>query len=99
MHMSLPKLVIFCGAGFSTCANIPVMSQFASRLRSSGYLTPEEQADFDTIQLTCESMGGLIGVSARNLEQLSSFIAILNLTRPDFRFVGATKYATPQQAL
>jgi hypothetical protein len=91
-------LVIFCGAGFTAPFGLPVMGNFSDRLRSAGHLG-EHQADFDAIQLQCDALGAFIGGSARNLEQLASFLSMLRITRPDFEFPGCKKYRTPAQAM
>jgi hypothetical protein len=80
-----PNLVIFCGAGFSVCAGLPVMKDFAARLRDSDLLDDDERRDFDSIQHECDYLGAIIGSSSRNLEQLASFLAVLQLTRPEFK--------------
>lgn len=82
------NLVIFCGAGFSAPIGIPTMNRFGEELRKSGFLSPEEQADLDHVQEVCDSLASTIGASARNLEQLSSFLSILELARPDFQFAA-----------
>jgi hypothetical protein len=92
-------LVIFCGAGFSADFGIPVMGTFVDRLRDSGFLSPTDQAEFDDIQLACDSLGLLIGNSSRNLEQLSSILAVLDITRPNFTFPGCKSHNTPADAL
>src|SRR5258705_12165850 len=79
-----PNLVIFCGAGFSVCAGLPVMKEFATRLRDSDLLNEAERRVFDSIQHECDYLGAIIGSSSRNLEQLASILAVLQLTRPDF---------------
>jgi len=96
--MPKPKLVIFCGAGFSTTAGIPVMSEFTNKLRASEFLG-ENQAEFDRLLLQCEAMGMLIGANTRNLEQLSSFLSVLNLTRPDFEFNNCPQFGKPSEAI
>jgi SIR2-like domain len=91
------KLVIFCGAGFSAYAGLPLMSNFSDRLRASEVLG-DRQSDFDAIQLECDSMGAFIGGSARNVEQLASFLGILELTRPSFEFKACKAYRRPKLA-
>jgi len=81
-----PNVVVFCGAGFSVPMGIPAMNRFSDQLRASQFLSPEEQADLDLVQNTCNSLASMIGASARNLEQLASFLSILQVVRPDFRF-------------
>src|SRR5258705_12774937 len=91
-----PNLVIFCGAGFSVCAGLPVMKEFATRLRDSDLLNEEERKDFDSIQHECDYLGAIIGSSSRNVEQLASLLSVLELTRPEFRLRCGK---TAQQAL
>ena len=93
------KLVVFCGAGLSVPAGIPAMAQFADRLRDLAILSPTEQHDFDRIQSVCAGMASIINVSPRNLEQLSSFLAVLNLSQPAFQFPGCSQEMTPAKAL
>lgn len=95
--MAKERLVVFCGAGFSVDVGIPVMADFADELRKSEYLG-DDQAEFDQIQLACDSLGFFIGGSARNLEHLASFLHILSLINPDLKFKGCDLYATPQDA-
>lgn len=93
------NMVIFCGAGFSAPFGIPTMDKFVSQLRDSQILSPDELYDFDRIQLTCDSLGALIGSSSRNLEQLSSFLSVMDITRPDFVFTDCKQYRTPKEAI
>lgn len=95
-----PKLVLFLGAGFSRCVGIPTMDRFADGLRQSGFLGPEETKDFDHIQAVCNELAAVSGASARNLEQLCSFMSALQLLRPDFKFEGCSKaMQTPKAVL
>src|SRR5205809_91065 len=94
----MDNLVIFAGAGFGKFAGLPVMTNFSDRLRASGYLK-DRQAEFDHIQLECDALGAFIGGSARNLEQLASFLSVMKLTNPEYRFPGCIKYAAPSDAL
>ncbi len=96
--MAKERLVVFCGAGFSVGVGIPVMADFADELRKSEYLG-DDQAEFDQIQLACDSMGFFIGGSARNLEHLASFLHILSLINPDLRFKGCDRHEKPKDAL
>src|SRR5258708_18549908 len=41
----------------------------------------------------------LIGTSARNLEQLASFLSMLQLTHPDFEFDACRKFKSPDAAI
>lgn len=93
------KLVVFVGAGFSAPFGIPVMSAFSDKLRDEKFLSAPEQREFDNIQLTCDQMGALVGSSSRNLEQLSSFLAVQHINDPEFRYLNNEKYRTPQDAL
>lgn len=93
------NLVIFLGAGFSAAFGIPVMRAFSDRIRDQRFLSASDQREFDNIQLTCDNMGALIGSSSRNLEQLSSFLAVQNINDPDFQYTGNNKYKTPAEAL
>lgn len=96
--MAKERLVVFCGAGFSVDVGIPVMADFADELRTSEYLG-DAQAEFDRIQLACDSMGFFIGGSARNLEHLASFLHILSLINPDLKFKGCDRHEKPKDAL
>ncbi|HEX3357765.1 MAG TPA: SIR2 family protein [Tepidisphaeraceae bacterium] len=93
------NLVIFAGAGFSAAFKIPVMRQFSDRIRDQKILSVQDQAEFDNIQRTCDSMGALIGSSSRNLEQLSSFLAVQNINDPGFIYPGNSRYKTPSEAI
>lgn len=75
------------------------MDRFLDRLRDSEYLTPDEQREFDIIYRECASLAGMIGERARNLESIASFLSVLQLTRPDYRFADCTLYASPTNAL
>jgi hypothetical protein len=96
----MPKnLVIFCGAGFSAVAGLPVMSNFTDRLRDSSYLsTIDRMWDFDQIQLLCDGLGAFIGGSARNVENLASFLSMMAITQPNRTFPGSFEVNTPAKA-
>lgn len=94
-----PNLVFFLGAGFSVPIGIPTMNAFPDRIRSSAMLDPSEQREFDLIQVACGSLASTIGASARNLEQLASFLSVLGMARPDFVFPGCDQYKRPSDAL
>jgi hypothetical protein len=91
--------VIFVGAGFSAAFGIPVMRAFSDKLRDQKFLSAPDQREFDNIQLTCDNMGALIGSSSRNLEQLSSFLAVQKINDPDFVYAGNDRYKNPEDAL
>src|SRR5262245_42140370 len=93
------NLVIFAGAGFSAVAGLPVMANFSDRIRDSGALGGDERHDFDQIQRECDVLGSFIGGSARNVEQLMSFVSVLDMTLPDYRFVDCKVCKTPRDAL
>ena len=44
-------------------------------------------------------MGMLVGANSRNLEQLSSFLSILSLTRPNFEFRNCRNFRKPSEAI
>lgn len=92
------RLVVFCGAGFSKCAGIPLMDEFAETLRDGDHLDTADQYEFDAIQRTCNDLGSYIQESARNLEHLSSFLDVLQMSNPRFLFEGCKKYKTPELA-
>jgi hypothetical protein len=96
--MAKTKVVIFCGAGFSAFAGIPLMSTFSDALRSRNVLGGDQE-EFDRIQLRCDSLGAFIGGSARNLEQLASILAMLEIDRPYYQFEECQRYKSPQQAM
>lgn len=99
MSEQKPRLVVFCGAGFSRAANVPVMSEFGSRLRGGTYLSAEELADFDRIQAYCNTLSATIGESAQNIEQLASFLSILERSAPEHPIPGCRRFVHAADAL
>lgn len=95
-----PNVVVFCGAGFSAIPDIgiPTMDGFSDALRRSRFLTVDEQKELDHVQETCNALAAVIGASARNVEQLCSFLSLLRVARPTFRFEGNTRLKTPSDA-
>ncbi|GJQ29738.1 MAG: hypothetical protein HBSAPP03_16220 [Phycisphaerae bacterium] len=95
-----PNVVVFCGAGFSAIPDIgiPTMDGFSDSLRRSRFLTIDEQKELDHVQETCNALAAVIGASARNVEQLCSFLSLLRVARPAFRFDGNTTLKTPSDA-
>lgn len=75
------------------------MNEFADALRDRDILDATLLADFDHIQAECNKKAALLGVSARNLEQLASFLAVLDAASPHTPFRGCTKHRTPKRAL
>lgn len=96
--MAKERLVVFCGAGFSKCAGIPLMDEFADALRDGDHLNADERQEFDAIQRTCNELGSYIQESARNLEHLASFLDVLQMSNPTFVLEGCKKYRTPELA-
>jgi len=75
------------------------MANFADALRSTPGLTDDERYDFDQISVTCSHMATLIGEDARNVEQLASFLGLLELARPTFIFDSCRIHKTPGDAI
>ena len=48
---SLPKLVVFCGAGFSMSAGLPSMLSFSHAVRACRALNEASKFDFDAVQV------------------------------------------------
>jgi hypothetical protein len=95
---SRKRLVAFCGAGFSASVGYPLMNSFASYLRHSDLLTPDEIADFDHVQAVCNDIAAVTGGTARNIEQLMSLLDLLSLTQPEYRFKSTNHIKTPSDA-
>lgn len=93
------RVVAFCGAGLSVGAGIPAMASFGDRLRHSSALDAVDLADFDHIQANCNDLAAVVGASARNLEQLTSFISVLRLSRPSFQFEKCQRSRTLDAAM
>jgi hypothetical protein len=93
------RVVAFCGAGLSVGAGIPAMASFGDRLRHSSALDAVDLADFDHIQANCNDLAAVVGASARNLEQLTSFISVLRLSRPAFQFEKCQRSRTLDAAM
>ena len=97
--MAKPKLVIFCGAGFSAPRGIPTMERFSTWLRESEFCTKDEQADLDIIHERCRALTSVIGESIRNIEQLASFLSMLSFVYPEFTFDRCRVLVTPAEAI
>jgi hypothetical protein len=74
------------------------MNSFATYLRHSTLLTPDEIADFDIIQAVCNDFAAVTGGTARNIEQLMSLLDLLALSRPQYRFARTTTIESPLEA-
>lgn len=97
--MRKQRLVVFCGAGVSVDLGIPMMNQFGDALRDRQLLQSDDQIEFDRIQDHCNKMAALLGTSARNLEQMASFLAVLDAAHPKEPIRGCKRYKTPLSAL
>lgn len=92
------NLVVFCGAGFSTGVGVPTMNGFLDALRHSDFLEPTEQIELDRVVIACNSLASVIGQHAGNVEQLCSFLSLLQVIRPEFVFEGNVRVKTPTDA-
>jgi hypothetical protein len=75
------------------------MLSFGDYLRKSGFLSDVELADLRLIQSYCNDVAAMTGNSARNIEQLSSILALMKLSRPDHEFSGCKLHRSPAAAL
>jgi len=94
-----PNLVIFAGAGLSVGAGLPTMLSFSHAVRTCSTLPVQDKCEFERIQIACSPYTALTGASSRNLEDLASFLSVMDLSQPDFKFAGCAANTTPRTAL
>ncbi len=79
------KLVLFCGAGASASAGMPLMKFFDQAVRTCAALNAKARQQFDDIVRYCRPISSLAGCSARNFEDLASLLEVLSLSQPSLR--------------
>lgn len=94
----MSKIAVFLGAGASAELGLPLMNTFCDAVRDSD-IPADEIHDFDAVHNYCNRLAALIGQSARNLENLMSFLSLLEIASPSINIDHCKIYKTPEEAL